>query len=194
MNIGIDIDDTISNTYEMSLAYAFKFNKDDLKRESNIDSLKCDNHYFKTIFNWSDQDDYDFWKKYFRNITDEVHVKPFAKEVINKLKEEGNKIILISARNFDDDFEPKLYTQKWLDKNGIKYDELIISEEKRSVIEEKNIDVFIDDSISNMRRLKDLNIKLLLMDSRMNLYEEMNDDVKRVYSWTQIYEELKRGQ
>ena len=195
MIIGIDIDDTISNTYETSLGYAFRFNKEDLKRESNIKSIKANDHYYiRTIFNWTPEDDLKFWTKYFNNIIDEVKIKPFAKEIINKLKDEGNTIILISARNFGEEFKPEYYTKKWLDKHGIKYDELIIEEEKRPIIIDKKIDIFIDDSISNLRSMKDLKIKKMLMDSRMNLYEDVSDDVKRVYSWTQIYEEIKRGQ
>ena len=47
MNIGIDIDDTISETFETLLPYSQKYTIEDLKKKSNID-LKGDlsNHLY----------------------------------------------------------------------------------------------------------------------------------------------------
>ena len=47
MNIGIDIDDTISETFETLLPYAQKYTIQDLKRESKI---KMDNNISNLLF------------------------------------------------------------------------------------------------------------------------------------------------
>ena len=62
MNIGIDIDDTISETFETLLPYAQKFTIEQLGREAKIDfNKKCVNHYYvEEMFNWSREESVEF--------------------------------------------------------------------------------------------------------------------------------------
>ena len=62
MNIGIDIDDTIAETFETLIPYAQKYTIEDLKRKSNID-LRGDisNHFYIVYINgWNEQEAIDF--------------------------------------------------------------------------------------------------------------------------------------
>lgn len=56
MNIGIDIDDTISETFETLLAYSQKYTIEDLKREStiNINGDFTNNLYIENVNGWND--------------------------------------------------------------------------------------------------------------------------------------------
>jgi len=88
MNIGIDIDDTISNTYETAIGYARDFVKYDLKRNIEEDyEHSVDHNYIKSIFNLTDEEDSAFWKKYLSTVVKQVIPKDNAAKVINYLKE-----------------------------------------------------------------------------------------------------------
>lgn len=49
MNIGIDIDDTISETYATLLEYAQKYTIEELKRSPIIKSFNTEDHYILKI-------------------------------------------------------------------------------------------------------------------------------------------------
>ena len=195
MNIGIDIDDTISETFETMLPYAQKYTIEELKRESNIkmeDSFK--NHFYIVHINgWNEKEAINFWEKYYAEILKEVNIKKFAADVINKLKSEGHKIYLITARwemKKDNVWE---ITKNWLKDNNVEYDELIINaSDKLTVAKEKNIDIFIDDSFNNCKLIADnMNTKVYIMHSKSN-GKLCDDKIQRVFSWPEIYDLINR--
>lgn len=196
MNIGIDIDDTISETFETLLPYSQKFTIEDLKRKSDI-NLRGDlsNHFYIVYLNgWNEKEANIFWEKYYAEILRQVNIKKFAAEVISKLKQEGHKIYLITARWEMRADNVKEMTQKWLKDNNVQYDELIINaENKLEIAREKNIDIFVDDSFKNCKSIVDgTSIKVYLMNTKMN--EMLNDEkIERVYSWPQIYNLISGG-
>ena len=190
MNIGIDIDDTISETFETLLPYSQKYTIEDLRRKSNI-SLSgdiSDHFYIVHVNGWNEQEAMVFWEKYYAEILRELNIKKFAADVINKLKEQGHKIYLITARWDMRADSVKEITEKWLEDNKVKYDELILNaSHKLKIAEEKNIDIFIDDSFKNCKSiLEGTSAKVFLMNTKMN--EKLSDEnIKRVYSWPEVY-------
>jgi len=190
MNIGIDIDDTIAETFETLIPYAQKYTIEDLKRKSNI-SLSGDlsDHFYIVYVNgWKDSEAIDFWEKYYAEILRKLNIKKFAAEVINKLKQKGHKIYLITARWDMRADNVKEITEEWLKDNDVVYDELIINaSDKLKIAKEKHIDIFIDDSFNNCRSISDeTNAKVYLMDTKIN--EKLSDhNIKRVYSWPELY-------
>lgn len=196
MNIGIDIDDTISETFETLLPYSQKYTIEDLKKESKIDfRADLSNHFYIVYMNdWNEQEAINFWEKYYAEILRKVNIKTFATEVINKLKEQGHKIYLITARWDMPGDDVKEITRKWLEEKEVKYDELIINaSDKAKLVEEKKIDIFIDDSFNNCKSIaENTNSKVYMMTSRVN--GNLNDDkVKRVFSWPEIYDLINKG-
>ena len=194
MNIGIDIDDTISETFETLLPYAQKYTIEDLKKESKvtIDSNIANHFYIVYMNGWNEKEATDFWSKYYGEILREVNIKKFAKEVINKLKEEGHKIYLITARWDMPNDNVKQITKKWLEENQVEYDELIINaSDKLKLAKENKIDIFIDDSFKNCKAIADnTNAKVYMMTSRVNGSLE-DKKIKRVFSWPEIYDLVK---
>lgn len=190
MNIGIDIDDTISETFETLLPYAQKYTIEDLKRKSEID-LRGDlsNHFYIVYVNgWNEQEAIAFWEKHYVEILRKVNIKKFASELINKLRNEGHKIYLITARWDMKTANVEDITKDWLQENNVQYDELIINaSDKLSVAKEKKIDVFVDDSFKNCKAISEgMDAKVYLMNTKMN--EKLNDEnIKRVYSWPEVY-------
>ena len=196
MNIGIDIDDTISETFETLLPYAQKYTIEDLKRKPEIIMNQdfLDHFYIVKMNGWKEQETISFWNKYYGEILKKVNIKKFAAEVINKLKQEGNKIYFITARWDMPNDNIQEITKQWLKKNNVEYDELIINaSDKLQLIKEKNIDVFIDDSFKNCKNIaENSNTKVYMMTSRVNGTFN-HEKITRVYSWPEIYSLIKEN-
>lgn len=195
MNIGIDIDDTISETFETLLPYSQKYTIEDLKRKSEIDMNQnfLDHFYIVYMNGWNEKEATDFWSKYYGEILKKVNIKKFASEVINKLKQEGHKIYLITARWDMPNDDIQGITKQWLIENNVEYDELIINaSDKLKLVEEKNIDIFIDDSFNNCKNIAvNSNAKVYMMTSGVNGGFE-DKSIKRVYSWPEVYDLINR--
>ena len=188
MNIGIDIDDTISNTYEYLFPYAQKYTIEELEKE--IKDVNRDHMYATNFHNWTKEQEKEFFIKYYKKIIEQVKPKLYAVNVINKLKDEGHKIYLITARFQMDNFDVESETKKWLKNNNIKYDKFIMNaQDKVSVAKQNYIDIFIDDAIKNCDDMAEAGIKTFIMDSIINSNYQ-NDKLTRVYSWPHLYQEI----
>ena len=195
MIIGIDIDDTITDTYEVMFNYAQDYTINILKKEPIIREVnQCNTHsYIEALYNWTTEESRMFWKMYYEKNLREVKPKTLALEFLQKLKNEGNQIILITAR-----IQPKNYyldvqneTEKWLKLYNIPYDKLIINGRQKEIIaQEENIDVFIDDSFYNCQAVSNVGIKTYIMDTRVNRGLD-TENIERVYSWPHVYMKLK---
>lgn len=194
MKIGIDIDDTITDSYEVMFNYAQEFTIHTLGRSGDIiDNNGIDNHcYARVLHNWTLEEETKFWNQYYKDIIKEVKPKTLAAEYIRKLKEEGHTIILITARFKVEEFDVGELTKKWLEQHQICYDKLIIdAEDKLTIAKQEQLDVFIDDSYSNCNRILKSDAKVYLMDSRLNK-QFQNEKIKRIYSWPHFYQELEK--
>ncbi len=193
MNIGIDIDDTISETYETLFPYAQKYTIEDLEKSAEIDKDKeCSTHlYIQKMHEWEEDEEKGFWQKYYKNLVSEVNIKTLAKETLEKLHE-NNRIIIITARWELEDNVIETMTKKWLDEKQVPYDEIVLNAtEKVKIAKEYKLDLFIDDSFTNCKEVSKEGIKTFLMDSKMNKsYSDKN--VKRVFSWPHIYQEYEK--
>ena len=191
MNIGIDIDDTISETFETLLPYAQKYTIEELGREGIIDfNKKCINHYYiEEMFNWNKEESVRFWNKYIDEILENVNIKVFASDIIKRLKENGNNIFLITARWNTDNNNVENVTIKWLEDNKVIYDKLFLNAEanrKVQIVEDNNIDIFIDDSFENCKDVSEkTKAKVYMMNTRANERFSL-ENIKRVYSWSEI--------
>ena len=189
MNIGIDIDDTISETFEALLPYSQKYTIEDLKRESNIDINKdyLNHLYIESASGWNDLETKNFWEKYYEDILKAVNIKNFASKVINNKRKNGDKIFLITARWDMPNFDTKKLTENWLLENNVQYDKLFMNaSDKVQLVKENNIDLFIDDSFNNCKQISEnTNAKVYMMTSLVN--KNLGDKkIKRVFSWPEI--------
>lgn len=194
MRIGIDIDDTTVITLDSMIKYGRIYNEEILKREHVVLNMgKIKNRYYLTsLFGWNEETKFDFFNKYYKNVLEDCKPLPNSPEIINKLKEEGNDIYFISARLTSIlDCNAEELTIDNFKKHNIPYDKLIIGAyNKLDYCKDNNIDVFIDDSIEVLEELSKNGIKCYLMTSKINEYVD-NGNIKRVYSWQELYNELK---
>ena len=194
MIIGLDIDDTITDTFGAMFGYAQKYTIEELHRSGKIDFFqKILNHrYIQALHNWSDEEEFNFFIKYHIKILEETTPFPFAIEIINKLKDEGHKIVLITSRyNFDDTNMVKI-TEDWARKYNLQYDKLIINVgTKLEAALENKVDIFVDDSFENCKAVSNGGIKTFIMDTRCN--KNLDDtNIERVFSWPHLEHEIRK--
>lgn len=191
MNIGIDLDGVLTNFNDFCMNYGTKF-------ASEIGQGKIINpkgYESIEIFSWSEQTDIDFWKKYKEKYATTEPARPFAKEVLDKLKEDGHKIFIITARSNEfKEIEAKEKMQDivkyWFKANNLYYDELIFSTtNKLGNCREKNIDVMVEDSPRNIKQLAEF-LPVICFDTRYNRDCE-GKNIIRCYSFYDIYEKIK---
>ena len=191
MNIGIDIDDTITKTSEETDIWAKEYTENILKRKFELQEIEIfDPMWAKYLYNWTEEEDKIFWDTYYEKIMENVKPKEDAIEVINNLSKD-NKIFIITARWDRKNGIIAKITKNWLEKNNIKYNELFLGhKDKRKIIQDNNIEIFIDDSLKTCMEISEMGIKTLIMDSRIN--KDMKEDkIERVFSWKEIETKIK---
>ena len=184
MNIGIDIDDTLTNTNEASEEYVTKY-------ELEHPKIKID--HYKLIRGKLDTDELkEFFSENATNICDNATIKKDAKKIIDKLRSEGNKIIFITARSNTYFKDAHKYVEDYLKKNDINYDKIITSHTyKVQICKDENIDFMFDDGIDTIESLNKNNIKGAVFTSRLNKEKETTSD--RVNSWEELYNYIQKN-
>ena len=143
---------------------------------------------------WSKEQTDLFWERYFIDMLTIATPKDEVAKILKKLKQEGNNIIIITSRyEFEEDSHlVQNYTQKWLEKNNIVYDKLVMNaQNKLNASKENDVEMFIDDSVAHCRNVQSSGIITFLYTSTCNQAVEAND-LQRVYSWPQIYDKYKK--
>lgn len=188
MNIGIDIDNTITNTLLILKQYCKKYNEEVVKRNLLVNELGFASF---NLYNWTEDENRDFCLKYLEEIVLQAKVKENAQEIIEKLKKEKNKIYIITARTKPYFENPYEVTQKFLQKNNILYDELLVGKtNKYDFCIENNIDIMIDDEPQNINKISQ-KIPVIVFKEKYNEECEGNNVIK-VNNWNQVYNIIKR--
>ncbi len=142
MNIGIDLDDTIAETADGFFEYGKRFNE-----ERNIEHKIMQKEWdFDKAFGWNEEQINDFLDKYLEELFVGLKPKKDAVEIIDKLKEEGNKIIIITARSVEHIENVYEICKNWLEKYNINVDAIETDGKDKAIMcKRNNVQVFIDD-------------------------------------------------
>ena len=191
MKIGIDIDDTITKTIEEVDIWAKEYTEKVLKKEFKMKTTEIlEPMWAKFLYGWNEEEDRNFWDLYYEEIMKNVKPKDDAIEIINKLSK-NNNIIIITARWDREDKSIEKITQNWFEKYKIKYNKIFLGhQDKRQIVKENNIEIFIDDNFQTCKQISELNVRTLLMDTRLNKNIE-DSNMERVFSWKDIKEKIK---
>ena len=189
MRIGVDIDGVLTDLEGFLHDYAIDFYK-----SKGIELLDPKGYDVKGMFGISKDLVYDFWFEYLpKYFSMPPRVK--AAEIIKKLQNEGNYIIIISARGSgkDEDTLGKEYTKfvtdKWLSMHGINADIILYTDgRKLDTCEKYQIDIMIDDMPYNLLEVSS-KIKCICYNAVYN--EDINNDnIVRCYDWDDIYNKV----
>lgn len=192
MRIGIDIDGVLTDIERFMIDYGTKF-----CAENNIkESITLGEYEDTKMFNCDEEQVVMFWRENIINYFENYPVRDFAKEIIKKLKDDGNEIYIVTAR--DDYGVPpefigkiKEITKEWLDKNGIYYDKLIFTGgSKLPYCIGNYIEVMVEDSPDNIKEISS-KIPVICYNNYWNEKIKENKNIIRAYSWYQVYDKLK---
>ena len=192
MKIGIDIDGVLVDLERYVIDYGTKMC---VEKQLPI-NLRLNEYWEVKKFSWTDEQEEEFWNKYLENYVLKTRPREFAKEVIDKLRKENNKIYIITARN-EEGLPPESYgrmqefTKKWLQDNEIKYDEIIFASdtEKLEQCLKNDINIMIEDSPNNILNISS-KIKVIKYDCQYNKNIE-GENIITAYSWYHIYNIIK---
>jgi len=185
MNIGIDIDNTITHTRELILDYVRIF-----ARENDLITKVDLSHYsLEKSLSWDTELIIRFLSTYLTDIYQNVAPKPYALDVIRALHQR-HSIILITSRN-QRDHTIKTTTLEWLSRNQVEYDQLIMNNtanmhhfSKLESCLDNNIDVMIEDHHDLSLELS-RKIPVLMFDYPYNAHLDVNNII-RVRDWQEV--------
>jgi len=190
VRIGIDIDGVLNDVAQWHYSFGTKF-----CLEHNINrGFHPDKYYMEEEFMLTKEENQEFWRQYIFDLLIAIDPRPFASEVIHKLRQDGHKIIILTARNnqyLTNQYEGTIdfYIHQWLAKNNIEYDEIITgSQNKKEKCLQAKLDLMIEDKETNIEKIKEF-IPVFAFDAPYN-QRCRGENVIRVYCWYQIYQEV----
>ena len=188
-NIGVDVDGVLTNLEKFQLENGKKFFGENKVVNENAYDVK-------DIFDCSSSEREKFWLKYIWKYSIEEEITPYASDALNKLKDEGNKIYIITGRvhTTKTGIKGKLFRkmlEDWLEKNKIPYEQIVYCDEKNSAddkyeaCEHLNIDIMLEDKVENIKALKKIS-KIICFNSKYN-NDYIDQDIYRVNDFNEAY-------
>ena len=193
MNIGIDIDDTLTDIRDkLNLAaekYANELGKENKNEEDKYVEDSNNGNVYQIKYGFTYEELKYFLSVIHEGITKKEEPRKNCVEIIRKLHNEGHKIYIITARDSEFHEDPYKLSKDWLDKNNIYYDELIVNaRNKLEVCQRENIDLFIDDQLANCTKVSEAGIKVI----RITEYNDIqHGDIINKKNWNEIYNYIK---
>lgn len=190
MRIGIDLDGVIFDSEKLYRIYSELYDIQDLKKSSIRNNREIK---FQDRYSWSEEETDGFVKKYHRKITEVSNFMPGAKDIIPLLKEEGHTLIVITARGkLNKDLIP--ITIQRLKDNDLDIFEKYYwgTENKEEICKQEKIDLMIDDSNKNCKKLARDHIHTIYLKDAPSFDLEENEYLKVLYNWGEIYRYIKQ--
>lgn len=191
MNIGIDIDNTISTTREAILEVA-----EQLNQENNRTSQFNMSYYnLEKSLGWDSTTTQHFLNTCLADIYRQVQPKPHAIEVIKELHAQ-HRIILITSRNERNESIADI-TLNWLNQHDIVYDKLVMNRtdnmhhySKLADCLKNGVELMIEDHHDLAMEIS-TRLPVILFDYPYNAHL-MKDNIIRVQSWLQVREAVNK--
>ena len=172
MTIGIDFDNTLVNTAELSKRFL-----DIYKPGNNLESY----HDLPLA------ESLDFLEKYCLEITENLTLYDGVKEAFEYFAKNNIKTILITARGDNGVtglIEP---TKRFLSKHDLHFDEMVfMTSVKGDTCLKYNVDLFIDDLLENVKEVREKGINTLL-------YGSSSAEADYALNWNDVIKYLEKG-
>lgn len=185
MRIGLDLDGVILDTEQLKYVHMQLYDIFQLHKKSAINKNECS---ISKRYNWSKEEKEKFIENYWhRGIElEDINTMPCAKHILELLKKDGHKLILITSRG-KDGIDREIVETK-LKKENITFDEYNWAcTNKKEICKREKIDLMIDDRLSHCLPITEVKIKTLYFrDVNMPKAEE-NEYLTEVNNWGDIY-------
>lgn len=178
MNIAIDIDDTLTNSFDYFQPFVSEFFNADL------DELKEKNISYGNLPDEWKSRELEFCKKYYDGTAALTPFKPDAKDGVDALKNAGHRIIIITGRTNAFYKDPYKTTREELKNGNIVYDKLICTLDKDKACKDEHIDILIDDMPANCLAAEKAGVKPILFTSKAN--KNFSTPLTRADSWQEV--------
>ena len=169
MRIGIDIDGVFTDLEQFHIDYGSKY-----CFENNIEfDIDLSRYDIEGAFRITEEQENDFWEKYLEFYAREERIRPFAKEVIDRLIADGHEIYIITARWLADreveiGENMRKMVKSWLSENKISYDKIFFTKsDKLQYCIDNKIDLMIDDAPKNIKKISTV-LPVICFDATYN--------------------------
>ncbi len=188
MKIGIDLDGVVFDSEKEFRILSEIYDMKELKQNSKLDNREVS---FQRRFDWTDEQSEEFFNKNIKWIIENANVMPGAKRVLKMLKDEGNELIVITARGGKDE-EIIDISQNKIKENGMDiFDKYFYAvKNKAEICRNEGIDVMIDDTTQNCIDISNEGIKTLYFRDGASFELAESNLIKTVYNWGEVYREL----
>ena len=188
MNIGFDIDGVLTDFETFVATYGAKFLK---KKIKNVNIENINEHDVSEMFQCSQQDEDEFWHQYIKVYCTEYKARLGIAEVMRKLYDEHNVIIITNRAAAGVDMDVmKNWVANWLTMEGILYHKIIFNNgSKLKACLDNDIDVMIEDSPKHIKELSAY-FPCFCFDAHYNENCEGNN-IYRCYSAYDLYAQLQ---
>jgi hypothetical protein len=178
INLCIDIDSTVTMPdYWVPYANDY-FGTNYHYHDDTVESYFIENKFTNEKFDG-------FYHLFAKDMHRTAKIRPYAAEAINNLREFCN-IYYVTAR--EKNIEP--ITIQWLKDHDVYSDVYHLgSFYKNQKAKELNCHVFIEDNLETAKNLVEDSIKVLLIDTGFNRYENP-DQIVRVFNWQEAHEKI----
>lgn len=178
MIIGLDIDDVIFDTSGVLRDVLGKLENEKIS-EIKLDIMRGD----RKVPGVSE-----FLEKYLIVAVENAKLMPDAARVIHDLREDGDKIILITARGEKNFPGTGTVNERVLKEAGIEYDSIVYdSPDKVDACRENGVEVFVDDSPKNcMEVVRELGIPVIGFASQVTREGLLKAKIPSVDNWKDL--------
>lgn len=183
MNIAIDIDDTLTDTFEYLMPFVAEF------YEKDLEELQRNKISYSNIPDEWRKYEWDFEKSYYDDVVAKTPFKKDAAKYVRLLHRMGHRIVIITGRTNTFYTDPYATTEEELKNGNIVYDKLICTLDKKQACLDENIDVIFDDLISTCDSVSSAGITPILFTSQANMH--LDTEYIRVNQWEDVTETLK---
>ena len=178
MNIGFDIDETLTNSEKYIKDLCLTFIK---KNQLPYKMVNPNAQSASDMFDWSFEVFCKFWEDYGFIYEKNVPARNEASDVLNYLRNEGHTIYIVTSRFTNNTFER---SKNWLIENNIPFDYLAVDvKDKAQYCLDNNIQLFVDDSLKVYNSLKQNNINVFMINGYTNRDVK---DIQKIYSLEEI--------
>lgn len=182
MKIGIDIDGVLQDSERAFEVYTNIFDYD-----NNGTGVAFPNEYKASQrYEWSDEMFEGFVQKYMFDIMENAPIMPGAKDILQRLSQEGHKLYIITARGMlykrEEDIANNFLARLGVDFEGVHY----ACSDKLPACQQENIDYMIDDAPFNIQQLSENGVKCLYFRSG-NAEDINHENVVSVANWGEVY-------